>query len=122
VIGASGLPNTGDPLSKNVLIVTFAGPICSIVGVGSSTSPVSFWLNPKNMPIITIDAITAPIPSEGPCINKQFNFLNTFSLLFYGVDEPPLSDASPKLKIWKVFDDFEFSFSAFIVTSNVCLG
>jgi len=122
VTGALGLPNIGDPLSKNVLIVTFAGPICSTVGVGSSTSPVSFWLNPKNMPIITTDAIIAPIPSEGPCINMSFNFFNTFSLLFYGVDELPSSDSSPKLKIWKVFDDFEFSFSAFTVTSNVCFG
>ena len=43
--------------------------------------PDSFWLNPKNITIITIDAITAPIPSEGPCINIQFNFFNTFSLL-----------------------------------------
>ena len=35
------------------------------------------------MPIITTDAITAPIPSEGPCINKKILISNQFSLLSY---------------------------------------
>jgi len=46
---------------------------------------------------------------------------NTFSPFDYGggVDEP--SDSFPKLNICKIFDDFEFSFSAFIVTVNISL-
>jgi len=45
--------------------------------------------------------------------------LNTFSLL-YCDDDFPSSEISPKLKISKIFDDFEFSFSTLVITVNVC--
>jgi hypothetical protein len=68
VIGALLSPSIGDALPKNVLRVTFGGPDCSIVGVGAKTSSDSFVipLIPKNTIIITTDAITAPIPIDGP--------------------------------------------------------
>jgi hypothetical protein len=55
----------------------------SVVGIGSIVSSGSFVipLNPKNTIIIVIDATAAPIPSDGPCINKiQIYFAN---LVFY---------------------------------------
>ena len=69
---ASISPSMGEPFSKNVFIVIFAGPMGSVVGVGPIMSSGSFVipLNPKNTIIIIIDATAAPIPSDGPCINK----------------------------------------------------
>jgi len=72
VIGASCSPNIGEPFDTNVFIVIFAGPICSIFGVGSMDNPCSSNepLNPKITNVIVIEAIMAPIASEGACINK----------------------------------------------------
>jgi len=104
-------------------MVIFGGPDSWIVGVGSITSSTSFEIpsNPKNATIIIIDAIAAPIAREGPWINEDWNFFNTFSLLSYYDDDFPSLGALPKLNTCKIFDDFESSFSAFIVTVNVSL-
>jgi len=117
---ALGFPSIGEPFAKNVSIVIFGGPDSWIVKVGSITSSASFEIpsNPKNTTIITIDEIAAPIARDGPWINENWNFCDTFSLLFY---EPPWSGRSPKLNICKIFVVFESSFSAFIVTVNVSL-
>lgn len=79
-MGAFELPSDGEPLSMNVLIVIFAGPACWTVGAGSITSSDSFEIlsNPTNATIKAIDAIAAPIPREGPCINyfsKIFGYI-----------------------------------------------
>ena len=75
-MGALGSPNIGDPFKTNVSIVIFVGSIWSISGVGSINnsclSHESFI--PNITTTIVIDAIMAPIASEGACNNKSFIF------------------------------------------------
>ncbi len=77
------MPNIGEPFDTNVFIVTFAGPISSIFGVGSIDNPCSLNepLNPKITNEIAIEAIMAPMASEGGCINKLLFLSSPFSLL-----------------------------------------
>jgi hypothetical protein len=43
-------------------------------------------LNPKITSVIVIEAIMAPMASEGACINKLFFLLCPFSLLEIGLE------------------------------------
>jgi hypothetical protein len=55
-----------------VSIVISEGPISSIFGVGSidNSRSLNESLNPKITIVIVMDAIMAPMASEGACINN----------------------------------------------------
>ena len=76
VMGAFGLPNIDEPLDTNVSIVISAGSTCSIFGAGSINK--SWSLNELFIPKITItiviDAIVAPMASDGACNNSLWFF------------------------------------------------
>jgi len=64
-MGALGSPKTGEPFSMNVFIVISLDSTGPIFGVGMISNSVEVELKPKSTPAIVIDAIIAPMASDG---------------------------------------------------------
>ena len=87
MIGALESPNIGEPLAKNVSIVTLAGPSGWIVGVGCITSSDSLEIPSKLKKTMTKTTaeIPAPIAKDGPCINDLRIFSDHLVFVLIGL-------------------------------------